>query len=201
MVVFGICSGLRNRERFFLFIYFSPHVEQLAAVMRMFQNNRRWSGRQKHRLTCSRGRLAQTTEARDETMMRIPAQTVITPLKSSSGRNLPSQAGPDLNTRQGADICVVYNASEQKNWKVQRSEGFWNLFVPWRRSRTALLPRSPVPCRTLPVPRTTSCPRQTVRPPSPVTLRTQKTTFSNHLMIFYWNKHTALILVQKSHRF
>lgn len=181
MVVFGICSGLRNRERVFLF-YFSPHVEQLAAVMRMFQNNRRWSARQKHRLTCSRGRLAQTTEARDETMMRIPPNTVITPSKSSSGRNLPSQAGPDLNTRHGADI---FNVTELKNLKVQRSEGFWNLAVPWRRSRTALLPRSPNPCRTLPVPRTTSCPRQTVRQPSPVTLRTQKTTFSTHLMTFY----------------
>lgn len=87
----------------------------------------------------------------------------------------------------GAINLKVYRATvflvgdDETQDKLQFNQ---NLFVPWRRSRTVLLPRSPDLCHTLPVPRTTSCPWQRVHPPSPVTLKTQKTTFSKRLVTF-----------------
>lgn len=54
--------------------------------------------------------------------------------------------------------------------------------IPWRRSRTVPLPRSPDPCHILPVPRTISCPRQTVRPPSPVICITKHKTGAQYLL-------------------
>ena len=57
--------------------------------------------------------------------------------------------------------------------KYKRSK--FQTCLPWRRSRTVLLPRSPDPCHILPAPRTTSCPQRTALLPSPVTCRTHRT--------------------------
>lgn len=71
----------------------------------------------------------------------------------------------NLNTASMYTDWIQTSKDTLRTWKVC-VEG-----LPWRRSRTALLPRSPAPCRILPAPRTTSCPQQRVRPPSPATCR------------------------------
>lgn len=71
--------------------------------------------------------------------------------------------------------------------------------VPWRRSRTVPLPRSPDPCHILPAPRTTSCPRQTVRPPSPVICITAKTQNRSSVFALHSGKQQRRQLCKINH--
>lgn len=81
-----------------------------------------------------------------------------------------------LNKDKG--LKMWQNVARYRKYKCSK----FQTFLPWRRSRTVLLPRSPDPCRILPAPRTTSCPQRTVLLPSPVTCRTHRTQHTDSLL-------------------